>query len=225
MKKLLILVAVLFMIVSMTGCSSSEAAGNGNTTDITIDTPEADEGAFARTLSDSGSEIPAESDRYHPFQDTSSSSDLSFEYFDFFEDLIYSGIPEDAYYPALKYMPGEWKYRIRMIRDNSIDGFIFNEIGYSDLEINYDKETVIVVLHPRLASYNYEVYEETDEEVGYTPFEGGFEGNALKLIDGNQFIIMYLENYYAYEGREYILGTMWMSEEDFCQIVFVRGQD
>ena len=150
-------------------------------------------------------------------------NDLSFEDFDFYYDLMYYGIPEEAYFPALKYAEGSWKYDLK-IRYDSSDGYMFDEIGYADLTIDRERGALVVTLHPRLASDGYEVWPESDEEVGYEPFDGGFDENgALKLI-GN-YCVLYVENYYAYEGREYMLGTLWMSEDSFADFLMMRGQN
>ena len=37
--------------------------------------------------------------------------------------------------------------------------------------------------------------------------------------------LIYVYSYFAYEGREYIYSTMYMSEEDYCMLVFTRGQN
>ena len=150
-------------------------------------------------------------------------NDLSFEDFDFYYDIMYGGIPEDAYYPSLKYAEGQWKYDL-IFRYDSSDGYYYEEIGYADLSLNYDKETVIIELHPKMANDGYEAWALTDADVGYEPFEGGFdENNALKII-GNNAVINPTEYYFS-SGREYMIGTIWISEEDFGTFLLTRGQN
>ncbi len=145
------------------------------------------------------------------------------EDFDFYEEIEANGVPEEANYPALKYAEGEWKYQltVQFITEYSS---IFEEYGYADLGLNRDKETVIITLHPRMAGDGYELWPESEEEVGYEPFEGGFDDDGgIKLI-GNEAVI-YLRQYYAYEGREYMLGEIWISEEDSGTFLMTRGQE
>ncbi|MBQ2584168.1 MAG: hypothetical protein II568_03230, partial [Erysipelotrichaceae bacterium] len=86
----------------------------------------------------------------------------------------------------------------------------------------YDREIISLSLHPRLASDGYEVWEESDEEVGYKPFEGLPENYGIKLI-GND-CVLWIGEYYAYEGREYVYGELYMSEENYVVFLMIRGQ-
>ena len=60
--------------------------------------------------------------------------------------------------------------------------------------------------------------------MGYEPFGGGFdENNEIKLIGNN--CVLYLKNFYAYEGREYLLADLWISEEETATFMMIRGQE
>lgn len=221
MKKLSLMFVSLLMFACLFGCATNEAATSDNS--MAIEKTEPVSGPLARSISDK--EISTEVTRasFNPF--TSSKKEVDFSDFDFLEEWMYSGFPEDAYYPYASYMPGEWKYRIYYLTDNSNDGSVFNEIGLSDINIDMENAIFYINLHPRYDQYNDEIVEVSDEDVGYSTFEGGFEGDGVKLIDQEEELIIYLYSYFAYEGREYIYSTLYMSEEDYAMLVFTRGQD
>ena len=62
------------------------------------------------------------------------------------------------------------------------------------------QDQIRITLHPRLASDGYEVWEESDEEIGYELFAGGFDENDNIRLEGNSCVMM-LKYYYAYEGK------------------------
>ena len=141
-----------------------------------------------------------------------------YEFSDFFE----RGIPSDAEYPALKYMEGGWRYYLDR-QDLDLHRVSFNEFGLADVSLNYDRETVTIVLHPRLAGDGYELYPETDEEVGYQPIEGGFNERGELVLEGNNLMVG-LNNYFAWSGREYVMGEIWYPDS-YCGYFFLtRGQ-
>lgn len=210
------MIFVLILLI-LTGCSSSSAAEPA---------PVIDNNAAETPFDNTVEEMPQENTAAESAQTAEQYTEeyeLTFEDFDFYDDLIYSGIPEEAYYPALKYVEGEWKYDL-IFRYDSSDGYYFEEIGFADLSLDYDREVMIVVLHPRMANDGFESWPESDEEIGYEPFEGGFDENGNLRLYGNNAVVD-VENYYAWEGREYILGTLWVSEEDFATVVMFRGQN
>lgn len=221
MKKLSLMFVSLLMFACLFGCATNEAATSDNS--MAIEKTEPVSGPLARSISDK--EISTEVTRasFNPF--TSSKKEVDFSDFDFLEEWMYSGFPEDAYYPYASYMPGEWKYRIYYLTDNSNGGSVFNEIGLSDIDIDMENAIFYINLHPRYDQYNDEIVEVSDEDVGYSTFEGGFEGDGVKLVDQEEELIIYLYSYFAYEGREYIYSTLYMSEEDYAMLVFTRGQD
>ena len=118
-------------------------------------------------------------------------------------------------------MEGEWKYDLWFSFKEPVEKY-FDEIGFADVELDYEKEEVVITPHPRFACDGYEITPETDAEVGYEPFKGGFEGNALKLIGNNA--VVYITEYFAYEGREYVIGEIWLSEEMHGDFWMYRGQ-
>ena len=224
---LLILVAVLMLA----GCGSSS---NSNVRKLD---PEKGPDAIEITVSDEPTAFDAtvntgtanEGDTVELIPQTDRAmfgkkeDDLSFDNFDFYYDIMSNGIPEDAYYPSLKYAEGQWKYDL-IFRYDSSEGYYYEEIGYADLSLNYDKETVIIELHPRMANDAVEAWPLSDEEVGYEPFEGGFDENNVLRIIGNNAVINPTD-YYASSGREYMIGTLWVSEEDFGTFLLMRGQN
>ncbi len=221
MKKLSLMLVSLLMFACLFGCATSEAPAPENT--ATIEKTEPVNGPLARSISDK--EISTELSRgtFNPF--TSSKKEVDFSDFDFLEEWMYSGFPEDVYYPYASYMPGEWKYRIFYLRDNSVDGFVFNEIGLADISIDMESATFYIDLHPRYDQYNDEIEPVTDEDVGFSTFAGTFEGDGVKLVDQEEELMIYLYSYFAYEGREYIYSTLYRSEDDYMMLVFTRGQD
>ena len=225
-KSLFIIFLLTFMVLA--GCSSTETASEPEEGD-TIALPAADETAedpFNRnTLGIIDEDVTR--DHFHN-QDRervpSTADGLLFEDFDFYYDIMYDGIPEEAYYPAVKYAEGIWKYDLIYREDTSTGGSYFEEIGYAELEVDYDKEEIIITLHPRLANDGYEAWEESDEEIGYEPFGGGFDEEGNLRLYGNNCVLD-CENYYAYSGREYFTGTLWLSEEQFFVFLMTRGQE
>ena len=207
MKRVLTLFCLIALVFALGACSSS-AAGAAEPAGNMADDPAPDKD-ISQGIEDM--DMPSIDD-----------GSLRFDDFDFYESLLIDGIPSDAYYPSLKYAEGTWKYDLR-IRYDSDDGYQFDEIGYADLALDYDREVVIITLHPRMAQDGYEAYEE-DDSVGYEPFEGGFDDDGnLKMI-GND-CVLYITQYYDYGGQEFILGTIWFSEESFGDFIMVRGQN
>jgi hypothetical protein len=225
-KKIILFVLLVLMLLA--GCSSSAASEKeaGDVRETTVIDPEEKADAFSRSIDSAPLSEENDADVVYESiaRDYSQYSELSFEDFDFYGDVMYNGVPEDAYFPTLSYGTGEWKYDLIFVYDSSVDGYYFEEIGYADLELDYDKETVIITLHPRLANDGFEVWEESDEEIGYEPFEGGFDENDELLMYGN-YAVLNPHFYYAWEGREYFIGTLWVSEEDSGVFLMTRGQD
>ena len=146
---------------------------------------------------------------------------VSFSDFDFYEDIMYAGLPSGIEYPDLVYGQGEWKYEIR-IRYDSADGYMYDEIGTADLSLSSDYKTTTVRLYPKYANDGSQTT--TVNSGKYQPFEGGRdETNAIKMIGNNA--VLYIQYYYAYEGREYMLGSMWFSEDDSAVFLMTRGQN
>ena len=149
-------------------------------------------------------------------------SKLSYADFDIFITFLTDGIPQDANYPSLSYMPGTWKYDLWLFDES--DGYNYDELGYAEVSINKRQDNVTLVLHPRIGSNGEEAWYESDEEIGYEPFNGFLdEAGGLKLT-GNDAVI-YIMNYFAYSGREYVMGTINQSNIDTGFFWMYRGQD
>lgn len=153
-----------------------------------------------------------------------STDKLHFEDFDSYYGLIGQfGLPEDIVREPLGYANGVWKYSLNLT--DGASGALFTEIGYAEVSVhNNDEPPVVIVLHPRLAKDDYEVWEESDEAVGYEPFGGGLDDNNNMKLTGND-CVMVLEQFFAYEGREYLTATIWLSEEETASFLLVRGQE
>ena len=132
------------------------------------------------------------------------------------------GIPKDAEFPTLKYAEGEWRYYLDLLDPDTGDAY-FAEFGFADLSLNYGKESVIIELDPRYDADEYELYPVTAEEIGYEQFEGGFDEDGALRLSGND-VVLYITQYFAWSGREYICGETWYSEEDYGAFYMVRGQ-
>ena len=225
MKKHLLIIFLLLCMV-LGGCASSGTVSD-NTEDNLIDLSENIEtksGPFDRnTLGLIDENTKGDVSRGNKETVPDSADGLSFDDFDFFYDIMNDDIPEEAYYPAVKYAEGLWKYDLIYATD-SYESYYFEEIGYSEFAIDYDKEQIVITLHPRLASDGYEAWTETDEEVGYEPFAGGFDEDNNLLLYGNNAVLDCLA-YYAWSGREYFYGELWVSEEDYFVFLMTRGQE
>ena len=220
MKRLLILITIVFML---SGCASSATVPERSADIEKENTAEEENGLFTVTIeTDEVSPAEREETVERAFL-PGTSGDLSFEDFEDLLTFVYEGIPEEAYFPIVRYAHGEWKYELRFQYDSS-DGYLFDEIGLADFIIDEEKDAATIVLHPRLANDGYEVWEESDEDVGYKPFESLFDESGLFKLVGNDAVIV-LDNYFSYEGREYIMGEMWLSEETFGSFWMYRGQE
>ena len=146
-------------------------------------------------------------------------SDFS-DFLSFYEE----GIPEDAVFPPLRSMKGPWKYYLDM-QDLDTGGVEFNEFGLADVNLNTRKETMKIILHPKMAGDGYELYPEDETEVGYEPFEGGFTEESSLLLNGNDLDV-YVCNYFAWSGREYVMGEVWYPQEGYWGLfLLTRGQN
>ena len=219
-----ILFILLFLCIS--ACASAGSDGSSQemqikTTKIEVIEPE--ESIFDKTLSTKQEYLQIDRSFMNSSAGQTVSGDLSYEDFSFYAELLEIGVPDDAFWPAIREMDGPWRYMLQIGEDPEIDKNYFDELGYADFVIDYDREIIILTLHPRLASDGYAVYEESDADVGYLPFEGEPEGGGIKLI-GND-CVLWISDYYASEGREYVLAQMYLSEEDHALFLMTRGQD
>jgi hypothetical protein len=246
MKK--IIVALLMMLL-ISGCSSAAAGSAGNApvpqredevnmTDSIVDPAESvyegwtiGEAPVENNVTDTTVTIGPENNQNPVTQQTQEEenfdvSKLNFEDFDeLYGQLMYEGLPEDRVHIPLGNANGIWRYELIIRRDNSVDGYVFKELGYAKMNVHdSDDPPVSIVLHPRIASNDIEVWEESDEGVGYEPFGGGLDENNIIKLSGNDCILE-LKEYYAYEGREYLTATLWLSEDSFGDFMMIRGQE
>ncbi len=236
MKKPVILTLLILLLCS--ACSSSSAADYGPGTDTGnssgdfIIAPQADDDE-----SDPGTATPVEDTiQSDPVIDDQGSyvqnvdpaefdvSRLHYEDFDeFYGQVMYEGLPDDRVHEPLGNANGVWKYNYKLRNDQS-EGSLFDELGYVEMSVHNENDPpVSIILHPRFASDGFEIYEESDD-VGYEPFGGGFdEDNNIKLTGNN--CVLLLKEFYTYEGREYLLAELWLSEEMSATFMMMRGQE
>ena len=173
--------------------------------------------------SDAGNEpTPAINDDV-PQEITTDNSDLSFDDFAFYYEVYEHGVPEGAYYPKTQDAAGNWRYEL-FVYEQGTSVTKYLELGYADLAIDERSKKATLTLHPRIGNDGNESYPVTDEEVGYERFEGELDGYSGLTFNGNG-LDMYLNYYYAYEGREYIVASLWKSSDLFAGILMIRGQD
>ena len=209
--------------------TSGLLAGCGNASLLERNSGAVSVGVGSKLLTGTVSPVSSNTEAILPAADSTASAgsftgteDVTPADFAEFTDFYSDGIPSDAAYPALRYAEGSWKYYLDM-QDADTGGVRFNEFGLADLSLNRQKETVIITLNPRMAGDGYELYPETEEEVGYEPFEGGLDDRGALKLAGND-VILYITAYFAWSGREYVMGEIWYSEESSGRFLLTRGQ-
>jgi hypothetical protein len=148
---------------------------------------------------------------------------LNYEEFDnLYGQITYNGVPEGRESQPLKNANGVWRYNLKKKYDDPSQGYMYDELGYANMYVKgSDDPPIVITLYPRKASDGYEVWEETDESVGYEPFAGNIDEDDIIRLKGNNAIIV-PEYYYSYQGKEYLIGKMWMSEEEFADFLMIR---
>ena len=221
MKKLMIGVITAFMLV---GCGSNNALKE-NAGAMAASLKAKTSAAALKTIKGDASKTAVLPTAFAgKFNVTEKETEVNPGHFSDFLTFYDKGIPSDAVFPAIRYMEGRWEYYLDM-QDLDTGKVEFNEFGLADVSLNTQKSTVIIGLHPRMAGDGYELYPETDEEVGYEPFEGGFDTNgSLKLLGNN--VTMYISSYFAWSGREYVMGEIWYPQEAHWGLfLLTRGQE
>ena len=216
MKKLFTMLLVLLVLC---GCSSANTADDPTRSADVVAT--FDESTLSRKNTEGTRQADYKENLISKSADISRENTEFLAFIESVKDILYSETPEDAYYPAVKYAEGQWMFVL--VGDENNFGAVVNEIGLADFSINYQTEEFTIELHPRLLNYQDELYEEDDESAGYLPFTGGFEGDGIKLYDGDG-LIFYLYSYYDYEGCEYLIGELWQAEEAYLDFLMFRGQ-
>ncbi|MBO4358917.1 MAG: hypothetical protein J5796_03860 [Erysipelotrichaceae bacterium] len=227
-KTFKLILAILLTVSLLTSCSNSSSADTGsssgpeNSSSVSSDDPTTSDN------SDNGNN-PAENEPAPVIDDDVSQgtyadgSELSFDEFAFYYEVYEQGIPEGAYYPETQYAAGSWRYELFVYEQGSYN-VSYLELGYADLDIEERSKTATLTLHPRIGNDGYESYPVTDEGVGYEPFDGGLDEYSGLILNGNG-LDLYLSYYYAYEGREYIIGSLFKSSDLFAGLLMIRGQD
>ncbi len=233
MKKYFITIFILLSLI-LSACSSSQAAVDSYSPNQNESVPVSD-GTLQYEENDSFSQSVDAIPQADPQQQAtagdvpqgiedfySGQDEVTFEDFDFFMDYMYYGAPDDAYYPAVKYAAGNWKYNLLFRYDSSSQ--YYDELGHADISVDYDKDVLIVILHPELGNDGYESWPMTDADAAYEPFEGGFDENDNLRLYGNDAVLD-VQCYYDSQGREYFISQIWISEEESGYLLLVRGQN
>ncbi len=154
-----------------------------------------------------------------PPQDDFDVSKLSFDEFDeLYGQMMYEGLPEDRTNLALGNANGVWRYNLK-IRNDSSGGGMYDELGFAEITVsNSSDPPVKLVLHPRISTEGDPL---TDESIGYEPFTGGFDENKSLKLTGNDCVLV-IKRYYLWNGKEYLIATMWLSEEDSGDFMMIR---
>ncbi len=245
MRNTIIALTVLFLL---TGCSSQAASAPPSAAPSAAEDlfPESDDFFANAELNPSGAEaelpeqesVKPEPAVTAPVQDPdptalpsptpepetpkeNTRTDVTPDDFAMIRGILSSGIPQDAEYRTMKYAVGEWKYCMEITFPD--DGGIYQEYGFADLSLDYDRQEVVILPHPRLGGDAYELYPMKDSDAGYMPFSGGRdESGAVKLI-GNDAVI-YLIRYFTYSGTDFIEAEIWLSEETSGQFLMTKPQ-
>jgi len=199
---------------------SAQNAGNDSVTGNTGSNNTADSGSVSSS-SDNGSSYAEQIDP--------SSFDvkkLNFEEFDnLYGQITYNGVPEERESQPLKNANGIWRYNLKKKYDDPSQGYMYDELGYAHMYVKgSDQPPIRITLYPRKASDGYEAWDLTDESVGYEPFTGNIDDDNIIRLKGNNAIIV-PEYYYAYQGKEYLIAKMWLSEEDFADFLMIRERE
>ena len=221
MKKLLVLMLIAFMLC---GCSSAKSEEQENTTEIVVTPTEnvEEEGALksnttVRTLTFGGSP-----DRSNAPKDIVRENNEFLQLINFIEGVLYGDVPENAEYPAVKYLPGEWIYCI--CGDETNFGTKFYDLGFGNFEYTNDGDVITITLHPRLYWEADELYPEDDGETDGAIFSGTrVAENRYYALEDYFSDILAVYCYYRYEGMEYVLAEFWVSEESYADVLFYRG--
>jgi len=81
-----------------------------------------------------------------------------------------------------------------------------------------------LVLHPRILHYEDELYAEDDDEAGYLPFYGYRQENKTFLLSDYDGLMVSVRHYYEVEGHEYVRARMFISEDQYADVLFFRVQ-
>lgn len=144
------------------------------------------------------------------------------DFMNYVYDILENPIPDEAQFPAVKYIEGEWTYCL--LAEEEYANMDYVEIGYGEISLDYQKESMTIELHPRIGHADEELYPLTDEDAGYLPFVGGRTDEGGFCLDDNDGLIFYVDYYYAHSGREFVEGYIYFSEENFVRVLFFRGQ-
>ena len=149
-------------------------------------------------------------------------SKLSFEEFnELYGQMMTESLPEDRKNLALGKANGTWRYNIK-IRNYTSGGGMFDEVGFAEMTVSNNADPRIqITLHPRLVIDGDNPREKTDEEAGYEPFGGDFDENRKLKLTGNECVLE-IKRFYLWNGKEYLIATMWFSEEETGDFMMIR---
>ena len=150
---------------------------------------------------------------------TKENSDFN-DFMDFVYTALFDEIPSSAEYIAVKYIVGEWTFAI--VAQEEILGTAFDEIGFADIGFNLDTCEMTLVLHPRILHYEYELYAEDDADAGYLPFSGYRVENKSFMLSDEDGLKVNIRHYYVIEGHEYIRAKMFITDDQYADVLFFR---
>ena len=218
MKKLLVLILIAFMVC---GCSSAKTEEpEGNTTEIVV-TPTENvevEGSLksntdVRTLTFGGTP-----DRSNAPKQITRENNEFMQLINFVEGVIYGDIPEDAEYPAVKYLPGEWIYCICGYESNF--GMNFYDLGQADFDYQNQGDEMTVTMNPKLYWEADEIMQEDSEPIVFNGTRVAKDSYYALADELSNILCIYC--YYKYENLEYVLAELWVSEESYADVLFYR---
>ena len=146
---------------------------------------------------------------------------LLYEGFDeFYDQVINKDFPKELSREPLVKANGKWRYNLR------INGAVtFDERGYAEISVHDRNDPpVCITLHPNLISENGMSFIVSDEDVAYEPFAGGRIENSEMKLDGNN-CLMTLKQFYAYEGKEYLLANLLLPNKQKAAVMMIRGKE
>ncbi len=143
-----------------------------------------------------------------------------YEGFDeFYKQVRQKDFPKDLRREPLVKANGEWRYNLR------INGTSFDERGYAVVSVHDQNDPpVCITLHPNLISENGMSFIVSDEDAAYEPFAGGRIENSEMKLDGNN-CLMTLKQFYAYEGKEYLLANLLLPNKQKATVMMIRGKE
>ena len=143
--------------------------------------------------------------------------DPTFEEFTFYDTILETGVPEDAFMMSAGMTGGQWKYCL-IFNYYPEQGERFDEVGLAELTLTGD--SAVLKLHPQLERYSDEVYRVDEAEIGYADFTGTWDDDQISLQGNNSTVTFW--PYYETDGKQYVLGAIVNNEGNLGHLILVR---